>query len=177
MSARNLPGGGGLNGGRRVRLTTLPPSVNQFSREDVGASTSHSPMDLHDLLGYLPVVQFWYFGLLAYGCIVWWLVTDVSDEYTASILKVPRKTTALIIDVKLGTLYSLNLRYYLMCGVGWGTSYESDMSHPKLARLEKECTRKRISFKCLYSTYKCKRPNVPYISVLWASYRHAVLLC
>jgi hypothetical protein len=33
----------GLKGGRRIRLTTLPPSVSLFSRENVGASTSHNP--------------------------------------------------------------------------------------------------------------------------------------
>jgi hypothetical protein len=35
---------------RRVRLTTLPPSVSQLSRENVGASTSHNPVGLHSLL-------------------------------------------------------------------------------------------------------------------------------
>jgi hypothetical protein len=48
MSARNLPGG--LKGGRRVRLTILPPSVSRLSRENVGASTSHIPMGLYTLL-------------------------------------------------------------------------------------------------------------------------------
>jgi hypothetical protein len=41
MSTRNLPG---LKGGRRIRLTNSPPSVSRFSRESVGASTSHNPM-------------------------------------------------------------------------------------------------------------------------------------
>jgi hypothetical protein len=48
MSTGNLPGG--VKGGRRIRLATLPPSVSRLSRENVGASTSHSPMDLHGLL-------------------------------------------------------------------------------------------------------------------------------
>jgi hypothetical protein len=39
-----------VKGGRRVRLTTSPPSVSRISRENVGASTSHNPMDLHGLL-------------------------------------------------------------------------------------------------------------------------------
>jgi hypothetical protein len=47
MSTRNLPG---VKVGRLVTLTTLPPSVSRLSRENVGASTSHNPMGLHDLL-------------------------------------------------------------------------------------------------------------------------------
>jgi hypothetical protein len=34
----------GGKGGRRIRLTTLPPSVSQLFKENVGASTSHNPM-------------------------------------------------------------------------------------------------------------------------------------
>jgi hypothetical protein len=41
--------GGGGKGGRRVRLTTLPPSVSRLSRQNVGASTSHGRMGLHGL--------------------------------------------------------------------------------------------------------------------------------
>jgi hypothetical protein len=48
LSTRNFPGG--VKGGRRVRLTTLPPSVNRLSRENVGASMSHNPAGLHGLL-------------------------------------------------------------------------------------------------------------------------------
>jgi hypothetical protein len=44
MSTRNL------TSGRRVRLTISEPSVSRLSRENVGASTSHSPMGLHGLL-------------------------------------------------------------------------------------------------------------------------------
>jgi hypothetical protein len=45
MSTRNLPGG---KSGRLVGLTTLPPSVSRMS-ENVGASTSRNPKDLHGL--------------------------------------------------------------------------------------------------------------------------------
>jgi hypothetical protein len=44
------PSSWGLKGGRRVRLTTLPPSVSQLSGENVGASMSQNPMGRHDLL-------------------------------------------------------------------------------------------------------------------------------
>jgi hypothetical protein len=46
MSTRNFSGG---KNGRRVGLTTLPPSVSRMS-ENVGASTSRKPKVLHDLL-------------------------------------------------------------------------------------------------------------------------------
>jgi hypothetical protein len=39
-----------VKGGRRVRLTNLPPSVSRLFREIVGASTSHNPMGLQGLL-------------------------------------------------------------------------------------------------------------------------------
>jgi hypothetical protein len=48
MSTRNYPGGG-IKDGRRVRLTTLPPSVSRLSRENMGTSTSHNPMGLQSL--------------------------------------------------------------------------------------------------------------------------------
>jgi hypothetical protein len=47
MSTRYLPG---VKGGWHVGLTTLPPSVSQLSRQNVGASTSHNPMGFHSLL-------------------------------------------------------------------------------------------------------------------------------
>jgi hypothetical protein len=50
MSTRNLSGGGRVKSGRRVRLAALPTSVSPLSRENVGASTSHNPMDLNGLL-------------------------------------------------------------------------------------------------------------------------------
>jgi hypothetical protein len=47
MSTRNLPGGKG----RPARQDdNLPPSVSRLSREYVGASMSHNPMDLHGML-------------------------------------------------------------------------------------------------------------------------------
>jgi hypothetical protein len=39
-----------INGGRRVRLATLTPSVGRLSRENLGTSMSHNPMGLHGLL-------------------------------------------------------------------------------------------------------------------------------
>jgi hypothetical protein len=39
----------GVKGGRRIRLTTWPPSVSWLSRENVGASTSHNPVGRHGL--------------------------------------------------------------------------------------------------------------------------------
>jgi hypothetical protein len=40
----------GVKGGRDVRLKTIPPSVSQVSKVNVGASTSLNPMGLHGLL-------------------------------------------------------------------------------------------------------------------------------
>jgi hypothetical protein len=40
----------GEKGGRRVGLTTSPPSVSRLSRQNVGTSTSHNPMGLRGLL-------------------------------------------------------------------------------------------------------------------------------
>jgi hypothetical protein len=38
-----------VKGGRRVRLTTLLPSVSRLSRQNVGALMSHNPRGLHGL--------------------------------------------------------------------------------------------------------------------------------
>jgi hypothetical protein len=54
ISTRISPVAG--EGGRRVRLTTLPPSVSRLSSEIVGTSTSHNPMGLHGLLQALPEI-------------------------------------------------------------------------------------------------------------------------
>jgi hypothetical protein len=47
---RSINLSGGVKGGRRVRLTYLPPSVSRLSRENMGASTSHNSMGLNALL-------------------------------------------------------------------------------------------------------------------------------
>jgi hypothetical protein len=53
----------GLKGGRRVRLTYLPPPVSWLSRENVGTSTSHNPMGLHGLLQGQPYLTLPYLTL------------------------------------------------------------------------------------------------------------------
>jgi hypothetical protein len=45
LSTRNLPGG---KSGRRLGLTSLPPSMSRMS-ENVGVSTSRNPKGLHCL--------------------------------------------------------------------------------------------------------------------------------
>jgi hypothetical protein len=47
MSTRNLPG---VKGDQRIGLTTLSPSVDRLSKQNMGASTSHKPMGLYGLL-------------------------------------------------------------------------------------------------------------------------------
>jgi hypothetical protein len=48
MSTRNLPGG--VKDSLYIWLITLLPSVSRLSRENVGVSMFHNPMDLHSLL-------------------------------------------------------------------------------------------------------------------------------
>jgi hypothetical protein len=47
MSTRNISGGE-VKGGRRLRLTTSSPHLWVNCLQNVGASTSHNPMGLHD---------------------------------------------------------------------------------------------------------------------------------
>jgi hypothetical protein len=48
MSTRNLPGGKKRTARRADNLAALPPSVSRMS-ENLGASTSRNPKDLHGL--------------------------------------------------------------------------------------------------------------------------------
>jgi hypothetical protein len=48
MSTRNLPGGKGRPACKADNLTAIRVPI--VYRENVGASTSHNPMGLHDLL-------------------------------------------------------------------------------------------------------------------------------
>jgi hypothetical protein len=67
ISTRNLPWG--VKGGRRVRLTTSPPSMTSCL-ESVGASTSHITMGLHGLLQeqlYFTFLLPWSFSY----CVLW----------------------------------------------------------------------------------------------------------
>jgi hypothetical protein len=73
----------GVKSGRRVGLTTLPPSVSRMS-ENVGASTSRNPKGLHGLyrdnftkrVFYLPSTQ-QCFGRV-FICIITLLYVSVS---------------------------------------------------------------------------------------------------
>jgi hypothetical protein len=59
MSTRNFLGGG-VRGGWRVRLTTLPLSVSRLSKGNVGPLTSHNPVGLHSLCTGIPLPFFLY---------------------------------------------------------------------------------------------------------------------
>jgi hypothetical protein len=65
MSTRDPPGGKGRPAGRRVKLTSPPPSVSRLScLENVAASMSHSPIGVLGLLqGQLHVFFFLFYTL------------------------------------------------------------------------------------------------------------------
>jgi hypothetical protein len=52
-------GGGGVQGGRRVGLASLPLFVSRLPRQNVGASTSHNPIGFH---GQLQGQLYFYIG-------------------------------------------------------------------------------------------------------------------
>jgi hypothetical protein len=82
----------GVKGGRRIRLTTLPPSVSRLSRESVGASTSHNPMGLHSLLqGQL--LLFRKLGHFRTICYIWHV--DWTEEIYNK-MQIPRKAGAMV---------------------------------------------------------------------------------
>jgi hypothetical protein len=76
-STRKFPG---VKGGRRVRQTTLPPSVSRLSRENVGASTSHNPMGLLGLLQGIALPYFFLHNLSSWRTVAEWLTITVSQR-------------------------------------------------------------------------------------------------
>jgi hypothetical protein len=82
-----------VKGGRRVRLTTLPPSVSRLSKENVGASTSHNPMGLHGLLqGYLYIFCTFYYILVHLRfsiCVMTFHAINLYWHYIWHLFKVP----------------------------------------------------------------------------------------
>jgi hypothetical protein len=78
-----------VKGGRRVKLTTSPPSVSRLSRENVGASTSHNPMGLYGLLqGQL------YCFLLTWGIQVFPKIQVCNTEWATSVESIHLKATS-----------------------------------------------------------------------------------
>jgi hypothetical protein len=94
----------GVKGSRHIRLINSPPSMSRLSRENVGASKSHNPMDIHGpLQGYLYLI---YYTSETRKCILQELVT--TEIWRGNY----RKMKELVVRIHCSTLQYKYYKYY-----------------------------------------------------------------